>query len=191
MVDNFTVDSFETIPSIADQIAKCPQCGQFKRLRDDYCLYCGAPAPFTTPIAKDDTVRQSMLPLDVSRRAGNVQFGVGCAVILQTMNSAAALHVSPPASGPVVLGRKVLPGGDALLDLTEFNAFQHGVSRRHCQLERQQNRLLVTDLGSSNGTYLNGDPLFPYTQYTVADGDFLTVAALRFRVLFDCAQEMN
>lgn len=33
------------------------------------------------------------------------------------------------------------------------------VSRKHCRLERQGDRILLSDLGSTNGTYLNGERL--------------------------------
>ena len=50
-------------------------------------------------------------------------------------------------SGRHVIGRD--PGCD-------FRVSSDGVSRRHAKLELRKGRLLVTDLGSSNGTFVNG-----------------------------------
>ena len=50
----------------------------------------------------------------------------------------------------LVIGRE--PGVDLLIDLP-------GVSRRHARIFIQNAQYLVEDLGSSNGTFLNGERL--------------------------------
>lgn len=45
------------------------------------------------------------------------------------------------------------------------------VSRRHCCLERQGDRLLLTDLGSSWGTFLRGERLTPNVPVEILKGD--------------------
>jgi predicted component of type VI protein secretion system len=56
------------------------------------------------------------------------------------------------------------------------------VSRRHCALSLRDGRVWVEDLGSRNGTRLNGQPLA--TPRPLEDGDQLEVAHLPFRVRF-------
>ncbi len=56
------------------------------------------------------------------------------------------------------------------------------ISRRHCQLTRKDNRLMVKDLGSSNGTYLNNKRVL---QAEVHAGDTLTVGPVIFTILID------
>lgn len=52
----------------------------------------------------------------------------------------------------------------------------HGVSRRHAVLLRQPNgSYAVKELGSTNGTKLNGKPLAPGVLTPVAAGDFLSL----------------
>jgi HD-GYP domain-containing protein (c-di-GMP phosphodiesterase class II) len=41
----------------------------------------------------------------------------------------------------------------------DFQVVEEGVSRTHCLVENKGDRLLVTDLGSSNGTYVNDQPV--------------------------------
>ena len=53
---------------------------------------------------------------------------------------------------PVVIGR--IPGCDMVLNNTR-------VSKRHCRIERMGNAILVTDLASTNGTYLGEQRLPP------------------------------
>jgi Nif-specific regulatory protein len=46
------------------------------------------------------------------------------------------------------------------------------LSRRHCRVERADDRFLLTDLESLNGTFVNGRPV---REHTLADGDRVTV----------------
>jgi pSer/pThr/pTyr-binding forkhead associated (FHA) protein len=57
------------------------------------------------------------------------------------------------------------------------------VSRAHARLERGLSGYLVTDLGSSNGTFLNDEPLVPHQGRLLKDGDRLTIGpyTLTFR----------
>lgn len=45
------------------------------------------------------------------------------------------------------------------------------VSRRHCRIHRQGEKLFLEDLNSSNGTFLNGEKLLPQTHYPLRPGD--------------------
>ena len=46
------------------------------------------------------------------------------------------------------------------------------LSRRHCRVERDGNRLLLIDLESLNGTFVNGRPV---REHALADGDRVTI----------------
>ncbi|MFH1262141.1 MAG: GGDEF domain-containing protein [Pseudomonadota bacterium] len=46
-----------------------------------------------------------------------------------------------------------------------------GISRKHFRIDRHENSFTVTDLGSTNGTYVNGAPI---KQSTLRDGDKIT-----------------
>jgi pSer/pThr/pTyr-binding forkhead associated (FHA) protein len=70
------------------------------------------------------------------------------------------------------------------------------VSRHHCQLDIDPGHVRVRDLGSRNGTYLNGRligqraareqpedvPELAFSRYEVADGDELWIGPVVFRV---------
>lgn len=49
------------------------------------------------------------------------------------------------------------------------------VSRKHAQLECSESKCEVVDLGSANGTLLNGNPLAPNTPTPLASGDLLGI----------------
>jgi hypothetical protein len=56
------------------------------------------------------------------------------------------------------------------VDLADFEARDLGVSRNHCMLEFTGDRVLVRDMESVNGTFLNGQQLSPMRGYEVNHG---------------------
>ena len=54
------------------------------------------------------------------------------------------------------------------------------VSRKHCQIFEKKGLLLVKDLGSSNGTLVNGKRIAD--QRVLEPGDELTVGSVKFRI---------
>jgi hypothetical protein len=73
--------------------------------------------------------------------------------------------------GETVVGREVGLGLSLVGETT--------VSRRHAQLVRAGNEVTVTDLGSTNGTFVNGNPLQGST--ILRPGDSVQFGAVRFR----------
>jgi hypothetical protein len=74
------------------------------------------------------------------------------------------------SSNPIVIGR--LPECEVCLGDTN-------VSRRHAQVALDAGDVVVTDLGSTNGTFVNGRRI---TRATVRPGDELTIGTSRLRV---------
>jgi hypothetical protein len=71
----------------------------------------------------------------------------------------------PLTADVTTLGR--LPDCDVVLD-------DAGASRRHAQIRMQDGRATITDLGSTNGTALNGSAI---QSRALADGDRITIGA--------------
>ncbi len=89
----------------------------------------------------------------------------------------------PQYSPSVILGRSV-PGAPVDVDLTPFKAAELGVSRRHARVDRIRDALQVTDLGSSNGTYLNRDKLTIDVPRTLRNRAVLQLDDMVLRVQF-------
>ncbi|MNW64363.1 FHA domain protein [compost metagenome] len=51
-----------------------------------------------------------------------------------------------------------------------------GVSRAHVELSRSKSGYALKDLGSVNGTMLQGNLLAPYKEYPLTDGDTFILA---------------
>lgn len=59
------------------------------------------------------------------------------------------------------------------------------VSRRHCKIFLTDSVVLVHDLGSSNGTFINGDKLTPKRDTKLPPGSLLSVGNISFKVEYD------
>lgn len=97
-------------------------------------------------------------------------------------------HVlSPPAKQrsftarlPLLLGR----GEEA-----KFRIQHDLVSRRHCEFFARDGRVFIHDLGSTNGTFLDDEPLPVSTKTEVPPGAVVRVGGLSFRVDYQPPQE--
>jgi pSer/pThr/pTyr-binding forkhead associated (FHA) protein len=69
------------------------------------------------------------------------------------------------------------------LNLKNFGALEHGVSRRHAVLVRFNHIMHIIDLASVNGTYLNERRLRPDKPYALHDGDLLRLGSLKMTLI--------
>lgn len=77
---------------------------------------------------------------------------------------------------------KSLPASIGRDESCKFRVPVANVSRKHCELFEADDELLVRDMGSSNGTYVNGSKI---KQTELAPGDVLTVGPVVFVVRID------
>ncbi|MDQ0111146.1 DUF6382 domain-containing protein [Paenibacillus harenae] len=60
-----------------------------------------------------------------------------------------------------------------------YEELASGVSRMHLEFESLQGERVVKDLGSSNGSTLNGEPMIPYKAYKITAGDVIQLAGAK------------
>jgi pSer/pThr/pTyr-binding forkhead associated (FHA) protein len=70
------------------------------------------------------------------------------------------------------------------IDLGPDGGYDAGVSRRHAILAHRNGDYVVEDLGSSNGTFVNGRQIAPQDVVRLANGDELQCGTLRMRIEF-------
>lgn len=68
------------------------------------------------------------------------------------------------------------------LDLTMYKAEDMGVSREHALLRVTKDHLMLVDLGSTNGTFCNGERIRLGMPQEVKNDDIITFGALHFKV---------
>jgi pSer/pThr/pTyr-binding forkhead associated (FHA) protein len=107
------------------------------------------------------------------RRAGRTTEAAECIrrpVTLIAVRTGQRLRLTGSAT---LIGR----GADCAIHLASS-----GVSKHHCRVVVQGDAVWVEDLGSSNGTHVNGRPV---DSGALQDGDILGIAGHEFRVVLD------
>lgn len=90
------------------------------------------------------------------------------------------------ATKDVVIGRQ--PREDdppVTVDLEAFDGHDLGVSRHHAMIKYIKDNLVLVDLDSINGTFVNGHRALPLKRYNVMDGDTITIGRLTLEVRFN------
>lgn len=93
----------------------------------------------------------------------------------------AAVRMGLDISGEIEIGR----GEDGPNYACLFNphdAEQLGVSRHHALLRPTETHLYLLDLGSTNGTWLNGRPIGVNIPYSLSNGDYLKLGRMECTV---------
>lgn len=70
------------------------------------------------------------------------------------------------------------------IDLAPYNGYENGVSRTHAMISARNSRVTIRDLGSSNGTFLNGARLELGQEYRLKHGDTLMFGRLEVQLFF-------
>ncbi len=81
--------------------------------------------------------------------------------------------------GRISEGQPIMPD----IDLSPYQAYARGVSRLHAVLKRESSHVFLMDLGSSNGTFVNGKRLSPNVDHAVSNGDVIALGKLKIQIL--------
>lgn len=81
--------------------------------------------------------------------------------------------------GRISEGQPIMPD----IDLSPYQAYAAGVSRLHAVIKREGSRIIFMDLGSANGTYINGKRLPPNVEQVLNHGDVVALGKLKMQIL--------
>jgi hypothetical protein len=164
----------------------CPNC-QYKEMSGAiYCSQCGAQLvemTFATQKMPETYGMPQALPQHNPVQPEEPA-GIRQKISLNLMESGQILPLADRSE--FTLGRStkdqpIVPD----VDLTQNNAYASGVSRLHAVLKTIQKETVIMDLGSSNGTYLNGNRLAPYIVTPVTHGDVIHLGRLKIQLLIE------
>lgn len=126
-------------------------------------------------------VKTAALP----RKEGTPVFESSMLLCIEIGNSTVPLVLRLPQKRPLVLGRDDPESGERPdIDLIPYGGFQKGISRRHASVELYGKRLLIRDLKSSNGTFLNDVPLDAHESHQLRDGDVIRLGSMTLKMSF-------
>ncbi len=171
---------------------QCPNCGFRNRLGIVFCENCGASligeSPINTRSLPEDKALPEVLAETVATEAQESILTENTLLRLEVEGGKEPIVLKP--GHEVILGRRD-PATGAMpdVDLTPFAGYRMGVSRRHAALRPNDTKKLdLWDLGSSNGTFLNGARLGAHRPYRLHDGDEIRLGQMTFRLYFQSPQ---
>jgi len=149
-----------------------------------FCAECGAQLDgvetLTTHNISDDEIAQELSQKEP--RPEPPSSPTNSWISLHLMDSGKILPLATRNEftlGRLSEGQSIMPD----IDLTPYQAYASGVSRLHAVVKRDSSRIFVMDLGSSNGTYLNGRRLNPHMEEDLKHGDVVALGKLKIQVL--------
>ena len=164
----------------------CPNCQHKEMSGSVYCSKCGAQliditvATHKIHTAEAREVAQSDTKSTLPPPPAHLQSWI-------SLNMIESGQILPLADrnefslGRSAEGQPIVPD----VDLSPYSAYANGVSRLHAVLKLIQEHIVIMDLGSSNGTYLNGNRLSPYVENAIAHGDVISLGKLKIQVLIE------
>ena len=170
----------------------CPNCHHQELPGALFCSECGAQLVSSDSMTTQsfDRIHSDILNSDVLK---NISVDVSPSdvviskenesmVSLRMVNSGKLFHLSGRMEyslGRIAEGQPILPD----VDLSEFEAYSQGVSRLHASIKVGPQRISVMDLGSSNGTRVNGQKIVPHVDYPVKHGDIIALGKLKIQLI--------
>ncbi|MFZ4825844.1 MAG: FHA domain-containing protein [Phototrophicaceae bacterium] len=169
-------------------LLKCRNCGHALKSTAVICPECGEPARKQDMRASETMMVKDNLLVDkddapayasgTSRLNGSLVY-----ITIERQNEAITRNIR---ERPVLLGRLEQHEIDRYnIDLSHLSALERGVSRHHVALISKEGRVYVRDLGSANGTTLNGTELEANKLYPVHDGDELMLGRMLLWINFE------
>jgi hypothetical protein len=142
---------------MTSKVTSCPICKSKIPTESQVCPVCHAPLSAPRGSAGTTGHVPTVQPELVNRRTEHLQKLAAVpadALALFVNDEEQALVI--PAGKRVVLGRASAEASPETLDLSPYDAADLGVSRQHAAVEWSDGGFILTDLGSTNGTLLNG-----------------------------------
>ncbi|MBK9924592.1 MAG: FHA domain-containing protein [Anaerolineales bacterium] len=149
-----------------------------------FCVECGAQLDGSEALTTQ-SINQDQIVDDLKKNSASVEppsSPTNSWLSLHLMDSGKILPLATRNEftlGRLSEGQPIMPD----IDLTPYQAYASGVSRLHAVVKRETSRVVIMDLGSSNGTYLNGRRLNPHAEEGLKHGDVVALGKLKIQVL--------
>lgn len=178
--DDAEFDTRATSVNVAIQWVTCPHCGKSNQAGDLICYSCGG------LLVGTNIQTAPLAPLEDQDRSDDY-FGHNSALVLVAHNTQKKYEIRPQRSKrETILGRRTHSPMTPDIDLSASDANRLGVSRLHVSIryDARYNTVSVFDMGSANGTYVNGQRLHPHEVRVLRHNDELRLGHLMMTVLF-------
>jgi pSer/pThr/pTyr-binding forkhead associated (FHA) protein len=167
----------------------CPVCKQSEYEGELYCSRCGAQLALVddSPVTRSFPATQTMEPTAAKpapKGPGSPTARPPAPGQIALAPEGADASIILAGKFEYILGRESQAQLPPDVDLNPYGGREKGVSRRHASLRVDGKQLLLMDLGSANGTKLNGESMRPQEPVRLMDGDEIRLGKLPVRVYF-------
>lgn len=161
----------------------CPVCKLKNEATAKICVHCQSPLHPGEIISYRTTRKvsgegQAFDTDEFRKRVGIPTDGI--MVVLQESGQ----EIATVKEKRFILGRKVENIHETILDLSAYGAYGLGVSRLHLLIQKTKNGYEVSDMDSTNGTWLNDEELIPNKFYPVSSGARIRMGKMYIALLF-------
>jgi hypothetical protein len=161
----------------------CPNCHHEEVDGEVFCSNCGTQL-VGQERQRTQAIKESDIPEEIKKPeiVPPLQSKIGSLLALHILDAGQILPLTDRKEltiGRISEGQTILPD----IDLTPYKAYEKGVSRLHVSIKKTDQDYFVTDLGSVNGTQLNGKKILPSQPYPLVNGDILALGKLKIQVL--------
>lgn len=159
----------------------CPNCEK----QVDATLFCPECGAALIPEGKsDETMVMSSDQIRATHQRQWQSAEVGENRVIYGLMSGQRMPIQLHENEMVILGRgdKEVDGPD--IDLTPYGAHKMGVSRQHVSVGVSGDLVEVQDLGSTNGSFLNGRQMTPNQLYILRNLDELRLGSFVMTISF-------
>lgn len=161
------------------EISTCPRCKTPRQKTDQVCPRCG--------MVFGDFAKTRLLNPDEESQINRNRAKMGGGLFTDQNPIVFEIDgktITLPIAEVTVIGRGTgeASEGEPDVSLSDYNAAKRGVSRRHMAIRRKGSLIYIVDVGSTNGTYLNGRRLQRNEERILRDGDEIHLSHLLIRV---------
>ncbi len=167
----------------------CPSCQYHEISGALFCSECGAQLIYAEPLSTQsifrshsDNLPNQSEPVEETAPSESTNPSFETLVTLHMVENGDILPLAGRMEytlGRVAEGQPILPD----VDLSPYDAYTQGVSRLHASLKVTNQRVFIIDLGSSNGTRVNGQKIAPNVDYPINHGDLVSLGKFKIQVL--------
>lgn len=162
--------------------SNCPRCGKLNPVGELLCANCG------TFLGGESSPHETVRLADPDAATLRTDyFGPDSKLVLTVTEDSRTYSIQPQHyKHETVIGRSEGSTMKPDIDLRDHRAGERGVSRLHVALQynAKHNLLSVSDMKSANGTFINGQRLYPQEVRVLRSGDELRLGRLVMRVDF-------
>lgn len=179
VIELLTMDQIiELLGLLTDELRKRRE-GEAGAARETHRVGATKPAPsIAADLAKVDDSDYRILPTRMASRMDAVQHGLRF-VLFSADETLKPIAVR--ALGDLIVGRNV-EGASCDLNLTPYDITPPAISRVHALIRPTADRLFLSDLDSTNGTYIDGERVKPRQVITLEDGSLITFGKTHFKL---------